>query len=89
MIELNKSKLPLKYLINFTIIEPTIEDLLYEIITIVLDKKENTINNWELNNKTKTRINEKIEDDIQLLIDKGYLEKDKYTKYKIINHPWK
>lgn len=89
MIELNKSKLPLKYLINFTIIEPTIEDLLYEIITIVLDKKENTINNWELNNKTKTRINEKIEDDIQLLIDKGYLEKDKYTKYKIIDHPWK
>jgi hypothetical protein len=89
MIELNKNKLPLKYLINFTIIEPTIEDLLYEIITIVLDKKENTINNWELNNKTKTRINENIEDDIQLLIDKGYLEKDKYTKYKVINHPWK
>lgn len=89
MIELNKNKLPLKYLINFTIIEPTIEDLLYEIITIILDKKENTINNWELNNKTKTKINENIEDDIQLLIDKGYLEKDKYTKYKIINHPWK
>lgn len=88
MIQIDKNKIPFKYLINFTIINPTIEDLLYEIVSLVLDKNENSINNWEITNKTKTRINENIEDDIQLLINKGYLEKNKYTKYKIINHPW-
>lgn len=89
MITINKNKLPFKYLIDFTFINPTIEDLLYEIVSLVIDKNENIINNWEINNKTKTRINENIEKDIQLLIDKGYLEKDKYTKYKILHHPWK
>jgi hypothetical protein len=89
MITIDKNKIPFKYLIRFTIINPTIEDLLYEIVSLIIDKNENSINNWEISNKTKTRINEKIEDDIQLLIDKGYLEKDKYTKYMIINHPWK
>ena len=88
MITIDKNKLPLKYLIDFTIINPSIEDLLYEIVTIIIDKNENSINSWELSNKTKTRINEKLDDDIILLIEKGYLEKDKYTKYKVINHPW-
>lgn len=88
MITINKNKLPLKYLIDFTILNPTIEDLLYEIVTLIIDKKENIINNWEINNKTKTRINETIEEDIQCLIDKGYIEKDKYTKYVVITHPW-
>ena len=88
MITIDRNKLPLKYLIDFTILNPTIEDLLYEIVTIIIDKNENSINSWELSNKTKKRINENFEDDITLLIEKGYLEKDKYTKYKVIYHPW-
>lgn len=89
MTTINKDKLPLKYLIDFTVINPTIEDLLYEIIVIMNDKNEDTINNWEITNKTKTRINENINDDIELLIEKGYLVKDKYKKFKLLNNPFK
>ena len=89
MISINKDKLPLKYLIDFTVINPTIEDLMYEIIVIMNDKNEDTINNWEITNKTKTRINENINNDIELLIEKGYLAKDKYKKLKLLNNPFK
>ena len=46
------------------------------------------INNWEILNKTTYRVNNSIEEDIKELIDKGYLEQGKYTKYKVISHPW-
>jgi hypothetical protein len=88
MLKLNKNKLPLKYLIDFTVLNPSIEDLLFEIITIMIDKNEDTINNWEITNKTKTRINKDINDDINLLIEKGYLMKDKYKKFKLLNNPF-
>lgn len=88
MLHIDKNKIPLKYLIDFTIINPTIEDLLFEIITIMIDKNENTINNWEISNKTKTRINKDINDDISTLIEKGYLAKDKYKKLKLLYNPF-
>ena len=88
MLKLNKNKLPLKYLIDFTVLNPSIEDLLFEIITVMIDKNEDTINNWEIANKTKTRINKDINDDINLLIEKGYLMKDKYKKFKLLNNPF-
>lgn len=91
MKQLHKDKLPLKYLINFTIIKPNIIDLLFEIVNF-LDKEkryDGEINYWEICNKTVTRISDNVDDDIQLLIDNGFLEKGKYTKYKVINHPWK
>lgn len=90
MQQLNKNKLPLKYLINFTVIKPNIIDLLFEIVNF-LDKEkryDGEINYWEICNKTITRISDNVDDDIQLLIDSGFLEKSKYTKYKVINHPW-
>lgn len=89
MLKLNKNKLPLKYLIDFTVLNPSIEDLLFEIITVMIDKNEDTINNWEITNKTKTRINKDINDDINTLIEKGYLVKDKYKKLKLLNNPFK
>lgn len=89
MLKINKNKLPLKYLIDFTVLNPSIEDLLFEIITIMIDKNEDTINNWEITNKTKTRINKDINDDINTLIEKGYLVKDKYKKLKLLNNPFK
>lgn len=88
MLKLNKNKLPLKYLIDFTVLNPSIEDLLFEIITVMIDKNEDTINNWEITNKTKTRINKDINDDINVLIEKGYLVKDKYKKLKLLNNPF-
>lgn len=89
MLKINKNKLPLKYLIDFTVLNPSIEDLLFEIITVMIDKNEDTINNWEITNKTKTRINKDINDDINTLIEKGYLVKDKYKKLKLLNNPFK
>lgn len=89
MLKINKNKLPLKYLIDFTVLNPSIEDLLFEIITVMIDKNEDTINNWEITNKTKTRINKDINDDINVLIEKGYLVKDKYKKLKLLNNPFK
>lgn len=90
MKQINKNKLPLKYLINFTIINTNTMDLLFEIVNF-LDKEQRydgEINYWEICNKTVTRIGDTIDDDIQLLINNGYLEKSKYTKYKVITHPW-
>lgn len=87
---LNKNKLPLKYLINFTIIDSSILDLLFEMVNF-LDKEkryDGEINYWEICNKTTSRISENIDNDIETLINLGYLEKGKYTKYNIINHPW-
>ena len=87
---IDKNKLPLKYLINFTIINPCIEDLLFEIVNF-LDKDnryDGEINYWEICNKTVTRISDNIDDDINILIERGFIEKGKYTKYNIIKHLW-
>lgn len=87
---INRKKLPLKYLINFTVIDKSIIDLLFEIIDF-LDKEkryDGEINYWEICNKTFTRISNSIDDDIDILIKDGYLEKGKYTKYIVIKHPW-
>lgn len=90
MHKIDKNKLPFKYHINFTVTNPTIEDILFELVNFL--EKENRLdgkfNHWELCNKTITRIHDNIEDDINELINKGYIEKDKYTQYAVINHPW-
>ncbi len=89
MKKINRNKLPFKYHINFTIINPCIEDILYELINFleIENRFDGEFNHWEICNKTITRINT-IEEDIEELINKGYIEKLKYTKYKIISHPW-
>lgn len=89
MKKINKKIVPLKYLIKFNI-HPSIEDLLYEIVNFldVENRLNGEINLAEIINKTSTRINNNIEDDIKILIDNGYLEKLKYTKYRVIKHLW-
>ena len=91
MQKINKKKVKLKYLINFKQDETTeIEGLLYEIVSFLEENErlDGEINNWEILNKTTYRVNNSIEEDIKELIDKGYLEQGKYTKYKVISHPW-
>ena len=91
MQRINKKKVKIKYLIGFKkdeILE--IEGLLYEIVSFLEENErmDGEINNWEILNKTTYRVNNSIEEDIKELIDKGYLEQGKYTKYKVISHPW-
>lgn len=91
MQRINKKKVKIKYLIGFKKDEiPEIEGLLYEIVSFLEENErmDGEINNWEILNKTTYRVNNSIEDDIKELIDKGYLEQGKYTKYKVISHPW-
>ena len=89
MKKINKKIVPLKYLIRFTIY-PTIEDLLYEIVNYleIENRMDGEFNVAEVINKTKTRIGKDVEEDLQTLISKGFIEKLKYTKYKIIKHLW-
>lgn len=91
MQRINKKKVKIKYLIGFKKDEiPEIEGLLYEIVSFLEENErmDGEINNWEILNKTTYRVNNSIEEDIKELIDKGYLEQGKYTKYKVISHPW-
>lgn len=91
MQRINRKKVKIKYLIGFKKDEiPEIEGLLYEIVSFLEENErmDGEINNWEILNKTTYRVNNSIEEDIKELIDKGYLEQGKYTKYKVISHPW-
>lgn len=91
MQRINKKKVKIKYLIGFKKDEiPEIEGLLYEIVSFLEENErmDGEINNWEILNKTTYRVNNSIEEDIKELIDKDYLEQGKYTKYKVISHPW-
>lgn len=86
---INKKLVPLKYLIKFNTTS-SINDLLYEIVNYleIENRLDGEINLAEIINKTSTRINKNIEDDLKILIDNGYLEKLKYTKYRVIKHLW-
>lgn len=89
MKSINKKLVPLKYLIKFNT-TPSINDLLYEIVNYleIENRLDGEINLAEIINKTSTRINNNIEEDLKILIDNGYLEKLKYTKYRVIKHLW-
>ena len=90
MEKINRKILPFKYHISFTINNPKIEDLLYELVNFleIENRLDGKFNYWEICNKTVTRINENIDKDREELINLGYIEKDKYTQYNIIKHPW-
>lgn len=87
MIPINKNKVPLKYRIHFTQTNPTKYDLLYEIAEFLEEENKNEFNEWELKNKTTSRINS-LEENLEFLINEGFIEKLKYTKYKLLKHPW-
>lgn len=85
--KINKNQIKIRNLLG--IIEtPTYEDLLFEIITFLEDERREDFKKWDVSMKTRCRIGNSLEEDLQVLIDKGYLEHQKYTIYKVINHPW-
>jgi hypothetical protein len=87
MIPINKDKVELKYLIGFTKISPSKYDLLYELASFLESESKDDFNEWELKNKTKSRVGT-LEENLQFLIDEGFIEKTKYTKYKLLKHLW-
>lgn len=84
---MNKNIVPLKYRIGFTKHQQTIYDLLYELTSFLESEKKEEFNEWELKNKTKSRVGS-LEENVDKLIEEGYIEKTKYTKYKLIKNKW-
>ena len=84
---INKSVVPLKYRIGFTKYCPSKYDMLYEFTEFLEAEHKEEFNEWELKNKTKSRFGT-LEENIQILIDEGFVEKTKYTKYKLLKNKW-
>ena len=89
---LDISKAKIKHLIGI-IEEPTLEDLLFEIVYFLdeerrYDGETSQFKTREAFFKTRVRILESISDDLDKLVEMGYLEKLKYSSYRVIKHLW-
>lgn len=87
MLPINQLKVELKYKIGYTKENPSKYDLLYEIAEFLQLENKDEFNEWELKNKTKSRFGT-LEENTKILIDEGFIEKEKYTKYKLLKHLW-
>jgi len=70
--------------------EPTYEDLLFEIVDF-LDKSARYDGEFkvrEVSFLTRVRIGSTLIKDIDELVKLGYVEKLKYTSYKVLKHLW-
>ena len=86
---LNKKKVKIKNLIGI-VDQPTYEDLLFEIVQFleIENRFDGEFKKGEVSLKTRCRINQELIEDLEKLAELGYIEKLKYTQYKIIKHPW-
>lgn len=87
MKKINKNKIKIKNLIGI-VDNPTHEDLLFEIVSFLEDEGKEEFKKGDVSIKTRCRIKESLEKDLQVLIDLGYIEHLGWTKYKLIKHPW-
>jgi hypothetical protein len=89
MEKIDRSKLKIKNLIGI-IDNPTHEDLLFEIVEFLENERrfDGEFIKQEVKDKTRCRIEQDVEDDLQVLCDLGYIEKGKWTKYIVKKHPW-
>jgi hypothetical protein len=85
----NKQNAKMKNLIGI-IDEPTYEDLLFEIVQFLDNSKryDGEFKTREVSMYTRVRIGNELQEDIDKLVDMGYLEKLKYTSYKVLKHLW-
>ena len=84
---INKNVVPLKYRISFTKYCPSKYDMLYELTEFLEAEHKEEFNEWELKNKTKSRFGT-LEENLQVLIDEGFIEKTKYTKFRLLKNNW-
>ena len=85
--KINKDKIKVKNLLGI-IDNPTLEDLLFEILSFLEDEGREKFKKWDVAMKTRSRIGSSLEEDLQALVDKGYLNHEGYTLYTVIKHPW-
>lgn len=70
--------------------EPIYEDLLFEICDF-LDKQSKFDGEFKVRDVsyyTRVRIGSELTDDLNELAKLGYVEKLKYTSYKVLKHLW-
>ena len=86
---INVQNVKIKNLIGI-IEEPTIEDLLFEIVQFLDNQHryDGEFKTREVSLYTKVRVNKDLAEDLHQLVDKGYLEKGKYSSYKVVKHLW-
>lgn len=86
---LNKKQVKLKNLIGL-INEPTYQDLLFEIVQFLDNTKryDGEFKLREISLYSRIRIKNSLEEDMDELIKLGYIEKLKYTSYKVLTHLW-
>lgn len=87
MLQIDPFKVQLKYKIGFTKTNPDKYDLLYELAEFLQNENKEEFNEWELKNKTKSRV-PTLEENVNILIEEGFILKEKYTKYRLIKHLW-
>lgn len=83
------NKVKIKNLIGI-LENPTHEDLLFEIVSF-LDNERNTEGEFKTHTaflKTRVRLSSLMSEDLDELVKMGYLEKLKYSNYKVIKHLW-
>ena len=86
---INKEIVKLKHLIGI-IPNPTYEDLLYEIVNFLNNELrfDGEFKMREVSLKTRVRINLDVNDDVDKLVELGYVEKLKYSSYIVLKHLW-
>lgn len=87
MNKINRKHIKIKNLLGI-IDNPTYEDLLFEIASFLEDENRDEFKKWDVSMKTRSRINSTIEEDLNVLVERGYLEHQGWTKFKLVNHPW-
>jgi len=89
MKSIKKKNVKMKNLIGI-IDNPTVEDLLFEIVQFLDNSKryDGEFKMREISLFTRVRVSSDLSKDISKLIKNGYIEKLKYTSYKVIKHLW-
>jgi hypothetical protein len=92
MKSINQKNVKIKNLIGI-IDNPTHEDLLFEIVSFLDNERryEGTSAEFKTHEaflKTRVRISSLLSEDLDELVKLGYLEKLKYSSYKVIKHLW-
>jgi len=84
-----KKNVKMKNLIGI-IDDPIYEDLLFEIVQFLDNSKryDGEFKTREVSMYTRVRVGNELQEDIDKLVEMGYLEKLKYTSYKVLKHLW-
>jgi hypothetical protein len=86
---INQNNAKIKNLLGL-VDNPTHEDLLFEIASFLDNEKryDAEFKTGEAFLKTRIRISSVLSDDLDELVKLGYLQKLKYSSYKVIKHLW-